>query len=118
MANKILIALQFWDGDRALAMELADFLADLEPVKQQQADFMFAPRFDCRADASVVSRVSRKFNVYAQVSRRRGVGWPNGCNELWFSVMEWVQSMSLAKKIPSYKAIFTCEADGAPIPRD
>jgi hypothetical protein len=32
--------------------------------------------------------------------------------------MEWVTSMTRAKKIPSYKAVFTFESDGAPICRD
>lgn len=118
MVNKILIALQFWNGDKARAMELAKFLADLEPEKSQLADFLFAARFDCKIDAAVVNHVARKFNVYTRVSRRRGVGWPDGCNELWFSVMEWAHSMIGAKKIPHYKAIFTCEADGCPIQRD
>jgi hypothetical protein len=29
--------------------------------------------------------------------------------------MRWVKSMSEAKKIPQYKAIFTCESDGCPV---
>jgi hypothetical protein len=118
MANQILIALQFWEGDKARAMELARFLADLEPVKQQQADFLFAARFDCDPDPATVAYVSRKFNVYTLKSKRQAIGWPDGCNELWFSVMEWVQSLVFYKKIPQYKAIFTCEADGAPIIQD
>lgn len=118
MDNRILIALQFWGGDKARAMELAKFLADLEPERCRLADFLFAARFDCKLDDKMTRYVARKFNVYTRVSRRRGTGWPDGCNELWFSVMEWVQSMVFAKKIPNYKAIFTCEADGCPIQRD
>ena len=118
MVNKILIALQFWEGDKSRAMALADFIADLEPAKSSLADFLFVSRFDCKMDLPTLGRVARKFNVRSQVSRRRGVGWPNGCNELWFSTMEWIQSMIAAKKIPHYKAIFTCEADGCPIQRN
>jgi len=118
MVNRILIALQYWNGDKARALELARYLADLEPVKSQLADFLFAARFDSKIDAPTVAHVARKFNVYTRVSRRRGTGWPDGCNELWFSVMEWVHSMIKTKKVPHYKAIFTCEADGAPIQRD
>lgn len=118
MDRKILIALQYWDGDRTRALELARFLADLEPMHTDLADFLFMARFDSSLDPAVVAHVARKFNVYSRVSKRRGVGWPCGCNELWFSVMEWVESMIRAKKVPAYKAIFTCEADGAPIQRD
>lgn len=118
MVNRILIALQFWEGDKDRALELAKFIADLEPVKSPLADFLFAMRFDCNTDRSIVDYVARKFNVYVLKSRRRGVGWPIGCNELWFSVMEWIESMIRVKKVPRYKAVFTCEADGCPIQRD
>lgn len=118
MDRKILIALQFWDGDRAPALELARFLADLETAHSDLADFMFMARFDCKLDDATTRYVSRKFNTYSRISRRRAKGWPCGCNDLWFSVMEWAQSMIQAKKIPHYKAIFTCEADGCPIQRD
>ena len=118
MVNRILIALQYWNGDRDRALELARFLADLEPERSKLADFLFVPRFDSSLDETTVHKVARKFNVYTAKSRRQGVGWPDGCNELWFSAMEWVQSMTAARKIPAYKAIFTCEADGAPIQRN
>jgi hypothetical protein len=118
MDRKILIALQFWDGDKSQAMGLADFLADLEPGHSDLADILFMARFDCAAHQPTVEHASRKFNVHTQISRRRSFGWPAGCNDLWFSVMEWVQSMVSARKTPHYKAIFTCEADGCPIQRD
>lgn len=118
MENRLLLALQFWEGDKDRAMALARFLADLEPEKVQLADFLFMSRFDCKVDEAVVHHVARKFNTRSLVSRRRGIGWPIGCNELWLSVMEWITSMTKARKIPRYKAVFTFEADGAPICRD
>ena len=118
MVNRILIALQFWNGDRDRALELARFLADLEPERSKLADFLFVARFDSLLDDYTTHRVARKFNVYTLKSRRQGTGWPDGCNELWFSTMEWVQSMTAARKVPAYKAIFTCEADGCPIQRN
>jgi hypothetical protein len=118
MNRKILVALQFWAGDRAQTMALARFLADIEPTHSDQADLLFAARFDCEHDMKTVEYVSRKFNVRTFTSRRRGVGWPSGCNELWFSVMEWAASMIDARKIPNYKAIFTTEGDCCPIQRN
>ena len=118
MDRKILIALQFWDGDRSHALELAKYLADLEPSHCELADFLLAARFDSSQDPLRSTHVSRKFNLHTLISRRRGVGWPDGCNELWFSVMEWAESMIKARKIPHYKAIFTIEADSCPIQRD
>ena len=118
MVNRLLIALQYWDGDRDRALKLARFLADLEPVKSTLADFLVVARFDSSLDDTTTKQLARKFNVYTFKSRRRGTGWPDGCNELWFSTMEWAQSMIAAKKVPAYKAIFTCEADGCPIQRN
>jgi hypothetical protein len=116
--NKILLALQFWEGDKGQAMELAKFIADLEPVHNNLADVLFVCRFDSGHDLATVQHVSRKFNTYTWKSRRRGVGWPDGCNELWFSTMEWVHGMIQAKRVPNYKSVFTFEADCAPMTPD
>lgn len=114
-ANKILLMLQYWEGDRAQAMRLARFIADLQTEKSTIADFLFVGRFDCAHDLESINYVSRKFNVFHYISKRRGTGWPHGCNDLWFGGLEWVQSMMADKKIPAYKAIFTFEADGVPL---
>lgn len=116
--NKILLVLQFWKGDQAQAMALAKFIADLQPSKCAIADFLFVSRFDCPHDMGVINYVSKKFNVYHYVSKRRGTGWPLGCNDLWFGSMEWVQSMMADKKVPAYKAVFTFESDGVPLAPD
>jgi hypothetical protein len=113
--NKILIALQFWEGDKRPAMNLAKLIADLEPRKSEAADFLLVSRFDCVHDMDVVRHVSQKFNVHHYVNRRRGTGWPHGCNELWFGTLDWVFAMSEAKRIPPYKAVLTFEADCAPL---
>jgi hypothetical protein len=114
-APRFLIALQFWQGDREPAMRLARLLADLEPHKSETVDFLFSARFDCTHDHSTVDYVSRKFNVHKWVNRRRGVGWPHGCNELWLGTIEWVWRMMEARRIPHYKAILNFEADCAPL---
>jgi hypothetical protein len=119
--NKILLALQFWQGDKDAAIKLAHYLASLEPKHCEIADFLLVQRFDTVVsdeDRKVLDTLSRKFNLYAYRSRRKGTGWPNGCNDLWRSTMEWTASMILARKVPHYKAIFCFEADGGPIFRD
>jgi len=115
--KKILLALQFWAGDKNQAARLADFIADLESTHCECADFLFAARFDCPLDLELVKRVSRKFNVHTYTSRRRGKGWPQGCTELWLSTMEWCYSMKRGKRIPDYSAVFMMEADCVPISR-
>ncbi len=113
--NRILLVLQYWKGDQKQAMKLAKLIADLQPSKSTIADFLFVGRFDCPHDMEAINYVSKKFNVYHWISKRRGTGWPNGCNELWFGALEWVQSMMADHKIPAYKAVFTFEADGVPL---
>jgi hypothetical protein len=117
--GKILLALQFWDGDRKAADKLARLLADIEPTHSKLADILFVRRFDCEPlDGETIQHVSRKFNVFDYRSQRRGKGWPDGCNDLWFSTIEWVWSMREAQKVPAYKAVFTFEPDGCPLVRD
>jgi hypothetical protein len=115
---KILLVLQFWEGDKEQAMQLARFIADLSPGMNDHADFLFAARFDCPQDNDAVKYVSRKFNVWTTTCRRRGVGWPHGCNELWFGTMSWIYDMITMKKLQHYKAVFTFEADCVPMRPD
>lgn len=103
------------------AIKLAHFLADIEPKHSDLADFIIVRRFDCaepREYKELFPALSRKFNLYNYKSPRRGKGWPDGCNGLWFSTMEWAYTMIEARRVPHYKAIFTFEADGAPVFRD
>jgi hypothetical protein len=118
MSGKLLIALQFWEGDRAQALELAKFLADLEPKHTQVADFLLVHRVDCRAPTEIVPHISRKFNAHVYKSPRSETGWPAGCNGMMESTVEWAYCMMEAGRIPKYKAIFLCEADGGPVSRD
>lgn len=115
-AQKLLLALQFWDGDKEQAMNVARLIADLQPGFCEIADFMFVARFDCEQDLKTVEYVSRKFNTNHFVNTRfRGAEWPFGCNQLFFGTVDYVFTMSEAKKIPDYKAVLTFEADTAPL---
>lgn len=113
--NKILLAIQYWENDRAQAMEVARLIADLEPRMSTAADFLFVSRFDCEHDMPSIQHVARKFNVHHYRCIRRGQMWPHGCNELWFGTMDWVYGHTEAQRIPNYKAILTFEADASPL---
>ena len=115
MENKILLALQYWEGDKAQAMKLARLVADLEPRHSEYADFLFVSRFDCTHDLETVKYVSKKFKVHTYINRQRGEMWPHGCNSLWFGTVDWVYSYGEADRIPPYKAILTFEADACPL---
>jgi hypothetical protein len=117
-SRKMLLVLQFWEGDKAQAMALARLLADLEPAHSSLADFLFVHRFDCEPDAESVKHVSRKFNVLTHRSTRRSTGWPRGCNGLFFGGLEYLYHMSAENpKTPRYKAAFFMEADCCPLHR-
>lgn len=118
MSEKFLIALQFYPGDKENAMRLARLITDFQKVHSTEADFLFAARFDTIADPKTVEYVSRKFNVYSMVSRRKGTGWPFGTTELVCSALEWAYSNIRAARCPRYKAVFTCEGDGVPLVSD
>lgn len=112
---KFLLALQYWDGDRAQALETAKLISDLEPKKNSEIDFLFSCRFDSSHDYRTVDYVARKFDVITHKGRRRGTGWPSGCNDLWFDTISRVYELCAAKKIPKYDAILTFEADCSPL---
>jgi len=114
--RKILLALQFWDGDKAQAMRVARLIADLETRMSDRADFLFVSRFDCPHDLDTIGYVARKFKVRHHVSRRRATGWPFGPNELWFETMQYAYEHTIDdKRIPEYKAVLTFEADALPL---
>jgi len=116
--SKILLALQFWNGDKREALQLAKLLADLEPKHCDIADFLFVSRFDTQHDPVTIKHVSRKFNTFSYVSKGRGTGWPHGCNDLLFGTLGWLYHKKQAGQIPGYKAIFCFEADGIPMRKD
>lgn len=117
--QRILLALQFWEGDKAQAMRVARLVADLEVRHSERVDFLFVSRFDCTQDMDTVKYVSSKFNTHTFINRhRRGSGWPFGCNDLWFGTMDHVYTERLARKMPDYKFILTFEADSCPLRRD
>lgn len=114
--KKILIAIPFWEMDKEQAMLAATLIADLETRHSDKADLLFMSRFDCvPADKRVLDHVSRKFNTYSQVCKRRGTGWGHGSNELFFGIMDWVYSNTVAKKIPEYKSVLIFESDSCPL---
>lgn len=105
-----LAVLQFWSGDAKRAANLARFLADIEPKKRSDVDFMFAARFDADHDKEAIEYAARKFNVKTFTARSRATGHPWGCWILWFSVLEHVFTSRM-----SYDWILTFEADCVPL---
>lgn len=115
--KKGVIAIQYWRGDIDKAMRLARLIADLEPTRRDDVDFVFIARADCDHDEAAVQYVSRKFNVRKLKCIARATGHPWGCWVLWYSLMEWFYLGLQSGKLPEYKWIFPFEADCVPISR-
>lgn len=114
-ANKMLIVLPFWNGDRGPCNVLARLLADLEPTFSENADILFVARFDTEPDWPTVEAVSQKFNVFTHISAKRMTGWPMGCNGTFFGSMEWIYHRMSVRKLPAYKVLFNMGADSCPL---
>lgn len=113
-AKKFLVALTYWDGDKAAANDLARLIADLQPEKSNEVDFLFAMRNGGTIDRATVEYVARKFNVWTLVGNRRDKGWPNGCNAIHMDMLHWVANMMNNGKLdPS--GVLLVESDCCPI---
>jgi hypothetical protein len=113
------LAIQFWEGDRDVAMRNARRIADNEPAFRPDVDFVFAARFDCPQDKDTIAYVSRKFKVIPYTSTRREVGWPVGSNALWSDLMvNFVLGKHLRGEWPDTRWVLTFEADGIPVHPD
>lgn len=117
LPNKIVVALQFWEGDKEKAMHLARLIADIEPVKNELVDFAFFARFDTTHDEETVARVARKFNVWKMQCTREMKGWPDGCNAMALDLMHQA-NMRSHREWRQVKAVYLIESDVLPMRRD
>lgn len=126
--RKMIVALQFWEGDKARAMHLAKFIADLEPAKNEKVDFAFVARFDTKHDQETIEYVSRKFNVWTLTGTRNTTGWPDGCNDLALDLFQQSAGRTRQKSSSNrystdgtwrnHKALYLIESDVMPVCRD
>lgn len=116
--NKVLLMLPFWNGDKKQSLKLARFLADLQPNFCEAADILFVARWDAKHGQDTLKYVSRKFKIFTHTSRRREIGWPLGCNGVFFGGLEWFYHKKKAGQIPAYRAVINMESDCVPLVRD
>lgn len=115
--KKLLIAMQFYHGDRTDAMRVARLMADVEKERREDVEFCFAARFDTQHDPATVQYVQSKFPVRIFTSTRKGTGWPDGCNDLWHELMGWAYLM-VREGHADWEAVMTVESDSCPLSRD
>lgn len=115
---RMMIAMQYYPGDQATAMEVARLMADVELNRRPDVDFLFAARHDAEFDPDTEAYCRRKFaNVYRMQGRRKDSGWPAGPNALWFETMQWAL-LEKRDNRRDFDFIFTLESDTVPLTRD
>lgn len=114
--QKLLIFLQYYEGDKAEMEDLGSLIADLERVRNRAADIMVFRRFDASEFSSaVIQKLKDKFdNVYVETSRRRDAkGYPFGPNQMWSDIV------TLMGQVPkwrdNYYAFLPLESDCTPL---
>ena len=117
--SRLVLALQYWGGDRDAAMRNARRIADNEPAFRQDVEMLLVTRFDAPPpDPVTVDQVRKKMPVSTYRGTRRGTGWPSGCNDLWFDLMQECVRRSFTPAWNGVNGVFTFEADCIPITRD
>lgn len=109
----LVLNLQFWNGDKNQAMELARLIADIEPQFRSDVSFVFSARFDTSHDKDTISYVSKKFKVYTHTTTRRSTGWPKGPNAMFVDSYQFCIEGIRNGKIKG-EAILFIEADCVP----
>lgn len=114
----LILALQFFDGDKSQAMGLARLIADLEPVPRNDVYFLFSARFDCKHDEETVKYVSQKFRVLRHTTKRKFTGWPNGPNQQMGCTYEHCVELWKRNQVIGVEAVMLMEADCVPLARN
>jgi hypothetical protein len=112
------LVLQFWQGDRRRALELARLLADIEPEPREDALLVFARQSNCAIDRELregMNYAGQKFDVmdletYVDEKKR----YPGICFDPWASAAQQLSDMYYRGRIPHHSAFFF-EADGCPL---
>ncbi len=79
----LILALQYHQQDRAEALRLAKFIAEIEPQRRHDIEFVFVRRWDAApVDDATLAHVAEKFRVSQCETVTRWTGWPAGPNAM------------------------------------
>lgn len=112
------LALQYYDGDKAAAMRTARLIADLQDGVSKSHKFMFVPRFDSSLDEETVHYVARKFSVLTHKSRRREIGWPAGCNGVAHDIIMLALERHRSGEWAKVDGVWLLESDILPLKKN
>jgi hypothetical protein len=114
--QKLLIVLQYYNGDKEAAEDLATLIADLERIRNNQADILVFRRHDAAEfDSAVLTRLRDKFStVHYERSRRQDAsGYPFGPNQMWSDLVTMLGQKS--GWYNNYYAFLPLESDCVPV---
>ena len=118
LKRKLLIVLNYWDGDAVAAAELADLICDLQATKSELADFMLFRRNDAQPiHENVRQKLLTKFDKVHVLKCRRmnATGYPCGSNEMWYDLLD---VMHMPEWTHYYYAFLNLESDCVPLDPD
>jgi hypothetical protein len=114
--QKLLIVIQYYEADKIAAEELALLIADLERVRNNQADILVFRRHDAgEFSVGALERLRDKFNkVHYETCRRRDAkGYPFGPNQMWGDLVSMMAQMPRWHE--NYYAFLPLESDCVPM---
>lgn len=116
--RKILLVLQYFEGDKDAAHATARLIADVQPRFSQEADFLLVRQPGTTRDAEVVRQVSSKFYTFEHTQRIPAAGWPPQSNAFFLDTAAWLFERISTKTLPDYKAVLLLEFDDVPLRPD
>lgn len=115
VVRKFLVVLQYYEGDREAARDLAFLLHELEPTKNKEADLLIMRRADARPmDKPILDKLALKFGLVHQHTCRRSDsrGYPMAPNNMFSDLMMLMGHTAPFKD--NYFAFINLEPDAVP----
>lgn len=112
--KKLLLCIQLSPHDAELGKGLLRLITDIEPQKCEVADLLISYRFDMARSREIEEYCARRFNVLTHITRRKSVGWPEGCNAMMADTYSvFIENTRSGKW--DYDYLFLTEADCVPL---
>ncbi len=116
-SHKMMLCLPYAPHEVHQARELVRLWTDLEHEFNKDVILAIVSRFDIPANhigQDVIDYAKSKFEVILHQCRRKGVGWPAGCNQLEVGAYEWFVESNRSNRYDIPYILFA-EADTVPL---
>ncbi len=114
--TKLLLILQYYEGDKQAAEELGSLIADLERVRNRNTDVMIFARHDATEyDRTIRTKLEAKFDkvVFQRCRRKDAKTYPFASNEMFYDLVTLVGQFAPWKD--DYFAFLNLESDCTPL---